>query len=70
MKAYRIVTYVMDLNHGMDLDGILEELTNNRYLCIDTGAISEIDIGEWDDEHPLNQMDTDVEKYFEERIKG
>lgn len=69
MKAYRIVTYVMDLNHGMDRSAILNELTRSRYLSISTGAIDEIDIGEWDDDHPLNLMDTDVEAYFEERIK-
>lgn len=69
MKAYRIVTYVMDLNHGMDKDEIIEELTRSRYLSIETGAIQEIDIGEWDDDHPLNSYETDTEAYFQERIK-
>ncbi len=69
MKAYRIVTYVIDMeNHG--LDTILYEVERSRHVNISTGAIDEIDIGEWDDDHPLNQMDTDVEAYFEERIKG
>ena len=33
------------------------------------GAIDEIDIGEWDDDHPLNSYETDTEAYFQERIK-
>lgn len=69
MKAYRIVTYVYDLNYGMSAEAIVDELTRSRYLHISTGAIDEIDIGEWDDDHPLNYRDTDVEAYFNERIK-
>lgn len=66
MKAYRIVTYVTD-HEDIGIDEILY-LMDNKHLYLMTGAISEIDIGEWDDDHPLNQMDTDVEKYFEERL--
>lgn len=69
MKAYRIVTYVYDLNYGMDRNAILDELTRSRYLSIQLGAIDEIDIGEWDDDHPLNSYETDTEAYFQERIK-
>ena len=69
MKAYRIVTYVYDLNYGMGAQDIVDELTRSRYLHIDTGDIDEIDIGEWDDDHPLNHRDTDVEAYFKERLQ-
>lgn len=68
MKAYRIVTYVVDMqNWGLGV--ILEELQRSRHISVDVGAIDEIDIGEWDDDHPLNSYDTDTEAYFQERIK-
>lgn len=67
MKAYRIVTYVVD-HEGIGREELLYHVTDCKYLHIDTGAIDEIDIGEWDDDHPLNLMSTDVEAYFEERI--
>lgn len=69
MKAYRIVTYVLELNYGMSVQEIVNELTRSRHMDVSVGAISEIDIGEWDDDHPLNHRDTDVEAYFQERIK-
>lgn len=66
MKAYRIVTYVTD-HEGIGIDEILYHL-DSKYLYLSTGAIDEIDIGEWDDDHPLNHRDTDVEAYFQERL--
>lgn len=68
MKAYRIVTYVVD-HEDMGLDAILDELDRSKWIAVRTGAIDEIDIGEWDDDHPLNQMSTDVEAYFQERLQ-
>lgn len=68
MKAYRIVTYVYDLEER-GLDTIIFEVERSRHIHISTGAIDEIDIGEWDDDHPLNSYNTDVEAYFQERIK-
>ena len=68
MKAYRIVTYVLDFYNKLSPEEIAEELTYNRHLNISTGAIDEIDIGEWDDDHPLNYINTDVEAYFQERL--
>lgn len=68
MKAYRIVTYITDYEE-VGKETILWHLTNQKYISVEVGAISEIDIGEWDDDHPLNHRDTDVEAYFQERIK-
>lgn len=67
MKAYRIVTYVVDMqNWGPGV--ILEELQRSRHISVDVGAIDEIDIGEWDDDHPLNSYETDTEAYFQEKL--
>jgi len=49
---------------------LLYHLTDSKYLSINTGAIDEIDIGEWDDDHPLNSYETDTEAYFQERLQG
>ncbi len=68
MKAYRIVTYITDLEE-VGLNTILQHL-DSKYLYMRTGAIDEIDIGEWEDDHPLNFHSTDVEAYFQERTKG
>lgn len=67
MKAYRIVTYITD-HEGIGIDEILFHL-DSKYLTVQVGAIDEIDIGEWDDDHPLNSYETDTEAYFQERIK-
>lgn len=53
LKAYRIVTYITDFE-DVGLDEILFLLLPTKYLSTQIGAISEIDIGEWDDDHPLN----------------
>lgn len=68
MKAYRIVTYVID-HEDIGREELLYHVTDCKYLQIDTGAIDEIDIGEWDDDHPLNHRDTDIEAYFQERLQ-
>ena len=48
---------------------LLYHFTDCKHLSIQLGAIDEIDIGEWEDDHPLNSYNTDVEAYFNERIK-
>ena len=68
MKAYRIVTYVVDLEE-IGAESVVYEVTRSRHISIQAGAIDEIDIGEWDDDHPLNFYDTDTESYFQERLQ-
>ena len=68
MKAYRIVTYVVDLEE-IGAESVVYEVTRSRHISIQAGAIDEIDIGEWDDDHPLNHRDTYVEAYFKERLQ-
>ena len=51
---------VLDFD-GLGVDGVINELENARFAndCISPKVMSakERDIGEWDDEHPLNQRD-------------
>jgi len=60
MKAYQIELMVLDFD-GLGSDGIKAEIENTRYAnrCIkpEVMACEERDIGEWSDEHPLNQSD-------------
>ena len=57
---YKVELMVMDFD-GLGADGIKEEIENTRYAnhCInpEVMACEERDIGEWSDEHPLNQRD-------------
>lgn len=57
MKAYKIELLVVD-HDGLGAAGIAQEIENARYAnrCISPQVMStqEADIGEWTDEHPLN----------------
>jgi hypothetical protein len=60
MKVYKVELMVLDFE-GIGADGIKEEIENARYgnRCIspEVVAAESRDIGEWSDEHPLNQID-------------
>ena len=66
MKVYKVELMVVDFD-GIGGDGVKDELENARYgnRCIrpEVKGIQERDIGEWDDDHPLNQMDTSDAEY-------
>ena len=67
MKAYLVTTLVID-HDGLGSDGIVTEMENVRYpnRCIAPRVqeVTEFDIGEWDDDHPLNKRGTDVKAYL------
>lgn len=66
MKAYKIELLIIDFD-GIGSDGISEEILNARYAndCIDPQIkkITESDIGEWHDGHPLNLKSQSTEEY-------
>lgn len=67
MKAYLVTTLVIDFD-GLGSDGIVTEMENVRYpnRCI-APSVQEIvgfDIGEWNDDHPLNKRGTNVTDYL------
>jgi hypothetical protein len=61
MKAYEITLRIVD-HDGIGAQDIRHVLENARYpnRCISptVAHISEADIGEWDDDHPLNKNET------------
>lgn len=69
-KLYRVVAYVLDLNGGTPLKGdVVQQIENNHYPeFIDVQEVREADVGEWDDDHQLNQAPTmaQYDAYFAE----
>ena len=67
MKAYKIEILVIDFD-GLGKDGIEQEINNVRYpndcLSLDVKNIIEKDIGEWHDDHPLNNGETYQSEYL------
>ena len=66
MKAYKVELLIID-HDEVGLDGIKEVIENTKYpnYCIspDVKNIVSADIGEWDDEHPLNKYETADAEY-------
>ena len=69
MKAYILTIVVID-HDEIGGDEIVKTIENARYpnRCIDphVEATAEHDIGEWDDDHPLNQNSTDALAWLRE----
>lgn len=72
-KLFKITTYVVDSNDEFATDDRLEDClvycTQNDLRLRHTG-IESTDIGEWDDDHPLNYYNcpkAEFEKYFKEK---
>jgi len=71
MKAYKVEVLVIDFD-GLGAKGIISEMENVRYpndcMFHSVKSIVEKDIGEWNDEHPLNNRatcDTEYRRIFE-----
>jgi hypothetical protein len=56
MKAYKIVLLVNDID-GAGQESIEIQLENLKYVYPQIMEISEKDVGEWSDDHPLNYKD-------------
>lgn len=67
MKAYKLEVLILDFDK-LGEEGIVTELENAFYPngCITLNVLKteEYDIGEWDDNHPLNKRDTNKEAYL------
>jgi hypothetical protein len=66
MKAYKVEMIIVDFN-GYGLEELKLNLESMRFYNPDIIDILEGDIGEWDDDHPLNYKGTTKEeklKYF------
>jgi len=66
MKAYKVEILVIDFD-GLGSQGISDTFITARYPnhCMhpDIKSIEEYDIGEWDDDHPLNLNATSDDYY-------
>ncbi len=71
-KVFKILAYVVDVAGEFSTDDRFEDcliwLTQNEFN-LNHLKIESTDIGEWDDDHPLNFYDcplSEYEKYFKE----
>jgi hypothetical protein len=51
----------MDPQEDWDLENILYELENQRDFCSNVLSVKSVDIGPWDDDHPLNKRDESLD---------
>lgn len=70
MKAYKVELLIID-HDGLEAKGIQEELENTEFAnhCMHPNVMKIVgkDIGEWDDDHPLNSyttMESEYKKLF------
>ena len=57
MKVYLITVTVIDFEN-MGAETISDEIERCKYCNPQVRSIKEAEIGEWDDDHPLNKHDT------------
>ena len=67
MKAYKVELLVLD-HDNMGEGEITFLLENVKYLYPSVMSIESKDIGEWDDDHPLNQRDR-CRQFYEKLFK-
>lgn len=71
-KLYKIQAYIVDANDEFYPEDRLEDCLTyclQNYLSLDHLKIQTVDLGEWDDDHPLNYIDcpeAEFKKYFKE----
>lgn len=66
-KIFKVTGYFVDCNDEYDCDRLKVDLEQDYDLIAHHINIEERDIGEWDDDNPLNSFDcpkSECEKYF------
>jgi hypothetical protein len=56
MKAYKVTVVVVD-HENMGGEEVAHEVCRSRYINPQVVSVQDAEIGEWADEHPLNQRD-------------
>ena len=64
MKVYKLEVLVLDFEESGD-DEVIELIENNKYLMVNVIDIKSKQIDDWDDDHPLNQSDTQKQAVIE-----
>ena len=62
MKAYKIEILVID-HENIGEENIIDTLNNVRYINAHVKSVKSADIGDWDDDHPLNNRKTADKEY-------
>lgn len=70
-KLFKVTTYIVDYNDEFDASNVEEYLiyATQRWFNLRHTQIADADLGEWDDDHPLNYINcpkAEFEKYFKE----
>jgi hypothetical protein len=70
-KLFKISAYLVDFNDTFDESNLEDYLIwrLQKYLDIDHIHLTFADIGEWNDDHPINNIncpEAEYEKYFKE----
>lgn len=73
-KLFKISAYLVDFNDTFDESNLEDYLIwrLQKYLDIDHIHLVSADIGEWHDDHPINNIncpEAEYEKYFKENNK-
>lgn len=64
MKAHKITVLVIDFDGMHEHGDIAYEIERSKHLNVKVKEIETVDIGEWDDDHPLNKRGADWQSYF------
>ena len=67
-RIFKITAYMVDANEDFNASSIKDEIKNIDDIIVKNVEVIEKDIGEWDDDHPLNRFNSPIEectKYFE-----
>jgi hypothetical protein len=62
MKFHKLEVYVLDFENG-GIKNLIKLLEQNPHFNMEVKAYQTVDIGEWYDDHELNQLDTTLEQY-------
>lgn len=62
MKAYKLEVLVLDFEETGD-DEVKGLIENNKYLIVDVITLKSKKIDDWDDDHPLNNTETQKEAF-------
>jgi hypothetical protein len=64
MKVYKVEVICFDPNGESDLDDMIYELKNPDHFFTQIGSAESVEIGEWEDNHPVNNR-TKVSEFIE-----
>lgn len=63
MKAHKITLLVLNFENTSEED-LRTLIEHNKYLSVSVEEVETVELGEWDDDHPLNKKGRDWKSYF------